>query len=51
MQELGMAHEYIEISGGDHVRAIANNPDMIRKVFDFFDAHRGAESARAKPGS
>jgi hypothetical protein len=39
-KKLSMPHEYIEIAGGDHVRAIAQNPTMIGRVFEFFDAHR-----------
>jgi poly(3-hydroxybutyrate) depolymerase len=51
MRELGMTHEYIEIAGGDHVRAIANSPDLMRKVFDFFAAHRRVEAREQRPPS
>jgi poly(3-hydroxybutyrate) depolymerase len=40
MQRAGLPHEYIEIPGGGHILAIARNPQMIARVFDFFDAHR-----------
>lgn len=37
MKSLNMNYQYIEIPGGDHVRAITRNPDMIAKVFDFLN--------------
>lgn len=46
MKELEMDHTYVEIAGGDHVRSIASNPEMIGGVFDFFDSRR-----RAEPGA
>ena len=39
MKELGMAHEYIEIKDGNHVTSITRNPEMIGKIFAFFNAH------------
>ena len=39
MKELEMAHEYIEIKDGNHVTSITRNPEMIRKIFAFFNAH------------
>ncbi len=40
MQELGMTHQYVEISGGDHSRIIARDPDNVKAIFDFFDQQR-----------
>lgn len=37
MVELDMTHKYIEIAGGDHVRSITENPQMIAEIFDFFN--------------
>ena len=51
MEEFGMPHTYVEIEGGDHVRSIAQNPAMIRQVFDFFDAHRRGEARAARKAS
>ena len=39
MKELGMAHEYIEIKDGNHVTSITRNPEMIGRIFAFFNAH------------
>ena len=39
MDELGITHEYIEIPGGNHFSSIAKNPQMIAKVFAFFNSH------------
>ena len=51
MRELGMTHTYIEIPGGDHVRSIADNPAVMGKVFDFFDAQQGSATPPSKPAS
>lgn len=40
MKELEMEHVYIEIPGGNHFATITRNPEMIARVFDFFDEHR-----------
>ena len=40
MEELGMSHEYIEIEDGNHVSSITRNPEMIGKIFAFFNAHK-----------
>ncbi len=45
MQRLKTPVRYEEIAGGDHVRVIAQNPEMIGEVFDFFDAVRGQQAA------
>jgi predicted peptidase len=37
MRELGMEHLYVEVPGGDHSSFINDDPDMISKVFSFFD--------------
>ncbi|MCA8954277.1 MAG: alpha/beta fold hydrolase, partial [Planctomycetes bacterium] len=47
MQQLGIVHDYVELAGGDHVRAIAKNPEMIAGVFDFFDKQRRPRAAAA----
>ena len=39
MTELKMDDQYVEIKGGDHIFSICANPEMIAKVFDFFDHH------------
>lgn len=44
MKEREIEHEYREIEGGDHVRAIARNPEMIDDLFAFF-----AGKKREKP--
>lgn len=35
----GLSSKYIEIPGGDHVRVIARNPDLMAEVFNFLAAH------------
>ncbi|MEX2468194.1 MAG: prolyl oligopeptidase family serine peptidase [Pseudohongiellaceae bacterium] len=40
MQELGMQHLYIEVSGGDHSLLISQTPDNMQKVVDFFNITR-----------
>ncbi len=37
MKRLGMAHVYLEIKGGDHSRFISTDPEMLSKVFSFFN--------------
>ena len=37
MNTLGMNYQYIEITGGDHLRAINKNPDMIARIFTFLN--------------
>ena len=44
MDELGITHEYIEIPGGNHFSSIAKNPQMIAKVFAFFNSHTRQET-------
>ncbi len=39
MKKLGMAYEYIEVPGGDHMTPLARTPENMRRVFDFFDKH------------
>jgi predicted peptidase len=39
MEELEMAHAYVEIAGGDHNEAIARNAPLISQIFDFFDKY------------
>ena len=39
MEELEMAHAYVEIAGGDHNEAIARNASLISQIFDFFDKY------------
>ncbi|MCR9243609.1 MAG: alpha/beta hydrolase-fold protein [bacterium] len=36
MKEREMDHEYLEIAGGDHVRSIARNAEMIAGIFEWF---------------
>ena len=43
----GVTHIYKEIKDGNHGASIANNPEMIGEVFDFFNQH----SKSSKPGS
>ena len=40
MKGLGMAHVYLVIEGGDHTRFIAENPEMLSKVYSFFNVIR-----------
>jgi predicted peptidase len=40
MKQLGMAHMYLVIQGGDHTRFIAENPEMLSKVYSFFNVIR-----------
>ncbi len=40
MKRLGMAHVYLVIEGGDHTRFIAENPEMLSKVYSFFNLIR-----------
>ena len=40
MQKLGMQHVYIEKKGGEHTPFIANDRQMLQKVFDFFEIVR-----------
>lgn len=35
----GLTSKYIEIPGGDHVRAISRNPEMIAEVFEFLTTY------------
>jgi predicted peptidase len=37
MSELGMPHVYLVIEGGDHTRFIMENPEMLSKVYSFFN--------------
>jgi alpha-beta hydrolase superfamily lysophospholipase len=37
MKALGMEHIYIEVVGGDHAMFIARNPEILSKVFSFFN--------------
>ena len=37
MRELGMQHVYIEVPGGDHSLFVRENPEMLAKVFSFFN--------------
>lgn len=46
MVELGIEHEYIEISGGNHVSSVARNPEVIAEVFAFFNSHTRQEMKR-----
>lgn len=40
MKRLEVDCRYEEIEGGDHVRSITANPEMITRVFEFFDGLR-----------
>ena len=40
MNQLGMAHVYLVIKGGDHTGFIAENPEMLSKVYSFFNLIR-----------
>jgi len=40
MAELGMQHVYVEVPGGDHSLFVSRNPEMLSKVFSFFDIVR-----------
>lgn len=40
MQELGMQHLYVEVSGGDHSLLISQTPENMKKVVDFFNITR-----------
>ncbi|MFT5410265.1 MAG: putative peptidase [Verrucomicrobiales bacterium] len=44
MEELGIEHVYEEIKDGNHITSITNNPEMIGRVFDFFDKHQREKS-------
>ena len=46
MSELGMQHVYVEVEGGDHSRFINSAPDMISKLFSFFDIVRKDQLGR-----
>ncbi len=35
MRQLGMRHEYVEVSDGDHGRIIARDPAMVERLFAF----------------
>lgn len=48
MRRLEVPVRYEELTGGDHVRAIARNPALIAKVFDFFDAVRAERAKQTK---
>lgn len=48
MKKLEMDHVYVEIEGGDHVKAIARNAEMIAGAFDFFDKKRRAAASDVK---
>ena len=37
MRELGMQHVYIDVPGGDHPLFVRENPEMLAKVFSFFN--------------
>lgn len=37
MRELGVEHVYVEVPGGDHSSFVNSDPEMISKVFSFFD--------------
>ncbi len=37
MQALGMAHLYIEVSGGDHSLVVSQTPENMRRIVDFFN--------------
>ncbi len=38
-EKAGLNTKYIEIPGGDHVQAIARNPEMIHEVFEFLTSY------------
>jgi hypothetical protein len=40
--------KYNEIKGGDHANSITNNPEMIARIYDFFDKRR--TGSRNQPG-
>lgn len=40
MRELGMEHLYVEVEGGDHSRFINAAPDVVAKLFAFFEIVR-----------
>jgi poly(3-hydroxybutyrate) depolymerase len=40
MQELGMAHVYVEVKGGDHSLFVSQDREMLSKVFSFFNIVR-----------
>ena len=37
MKELGMPHVYLVIKGGDHTRFIMQNPEVLSKIYSFFN--------------
>ncbi len=37
MRELGMQHVYVEVPGGDHSLFVRENPEMLSRVFSFFN--------------
>ena len=45
LKELEMDYEYIEIKDGNHVSSITQNPEMIGKIFAFFNAHTRQEAS------
>ena len=47
MKKLDMAHEYVEVPGGDHVSIASPN---LPKIFEFFDKHRRT-ARQAAPGA
>jgi predicted peptidase len=40
MKQFGMAYVYLVIQGGDHTRFIAEDPEMLSKVYSFFNVIR-----------
>lgn len=48
MKQLGMAHLYVEVQGGDHTNFIAKDREMLSKVFSFFNIARRNERPAVK---
>ena len=40
MQDLGMQHLYVEVSGGDHSLIVSQTPENMQKIVDFFNITR-----------
>ena len=45
MKEIGMAHVYVEVKGGDHSRFINSSRDTLEKIFAFFNIVRKNQRA------
>jgi poly(3-hydroxybutyrate) depolymerase len=49
MEKSKTDYRYIEIAGGDHYLSIAQNPELISKVFEFFEGKLPPDVTKPKP--